>query len=231
MPLQQIGLIKKLAMALIFVGIVLLIGHGLELYLPDLEVRIQGMGAFAPLGFIALFVVLTPFFISVDALCFAAGLLFPIAAGEFYIIIATYLSAAVIFLLGRYLLRDRVLMFLAKRKHFSELDQVIKDNELKLMFLLRLIPLPFAMLSYAFSVTQVRFWPYLAASSGVLIYNISLVYFGYTTKHLSGLISGASSQSGVSYPLLALGLVVSVAVLIYVAKIAGKTVKRLGYKG
>jgi uncharacterized membrane protein YdjX (TVP38/TMEM64 family) len=230
MPLQEIGLIKKLAIALIFVGLVLLIGYELELYLPDLEVWIQDMGALAPLGFIALFVVLTPFFISVDALCFAAGLLFPIIAGEIYIIIATYLAAAVIFFLGRYLLRDRVLILLARHKRFSELDEVIKDNEFKLMFLLRLIPLPFAMLSYAFSVTQVRFWPYLAATRGVLIYNISLVYFGYTAKHLSGLISGASSQSSVSYPLLALGLVISLVVLIYVAKIAGKTVKRLGYK-
>lgn len=230
MQLQDIGLINKLAIVLIFVGLVLLIGHGLELYLPDLEVWIQSMGAFAPLGFIMLFVVLTPFFVSVDALCFAAGLLFPIGAGMFYVIIATYLAAAVIFYLGRYLLRDRVLMHLAKHKHFSELDEVIKGNAFKFMFLLRLMPLPFAMLSYAFSVTQVRFRPYLAATSGILIYNTSLVYFGYTTKHLAGLISGASPQSNVSYPLLATGLVISLAVLIYVAKIAGKTVKRLGYK-
>lgn len=230
MQLQDIGLTKKLAIALIFVGVVLLIGHELKLYLPDLEVRIQSMGAFAPLGFIALFVVLTPFFISVDALCFAAGLLFPIGAGAFYIIIATYLASAVIFYLGRYLLRDKVLKHLAEHKRFSELNGIIKGNEFKLMFLLRLTPLPFAMLSYAFSVTEVRFRPYLAATSGILIYNISLVYFGYTAKHLSGLISEAPSQSTVSYPLLAVGLIIFVAVLIYVAKIAGKAVKQLGYK-
>lgn len=230
MQLQNIGLINKLAIALILAGLVLLIGHGLELYLPDLESWIQALGAFAPLGFIFFFVVLTPFFVSVDALCFAAGLLFPLGAGEFYIILATYLAAALIFFLGRYLLRDRVLTFLAEHQRFSELNAVINGNEFKLMFLLRLTPLPFAMLSYAFSVTQVRFWPYLAATSGILIYNGSLVYFGYTAKHLSGLISGVTPQSGVSYPLLALGLVISLAVLVYVAKIAGKTVKQLGMK-
>ena len=230
MQLQDIGLIKKLAIALTFVGVVLLIGHELKLYLPDLEVRIQDMGAFAPLGFIALFVALTPFFISADALCFAAGLLFPIGAGVFYIIIATYLASAVIFFLGRYLLRDRVLKHLAEHKRFSELNEVIKGNEFKLMFLLRLTPLPFAMLSYAFSVTQVRLRPYLIATSGILIYNISLVYFGYTAKHLSGLISEAPSQSTVSYPLLTVGLMISLAVLIYVAKIAGKAVKQMGIR-
>lgn len=230
MQLQDTGLIKKLAIAFIFVGVVLLIGHELELYLPDLEVRIQELGAFAPLGFITLFVILTPLFVSVDALCFAAGLLFPISAGVFYIVIATYLTSALIFFVGRYLLRGRVLTHLAKYKHISELNEVIKGNEFKLMFLLRLTPLPFAMLSYAFSVTQVRFRPYLAATSGILIYNISLVYFGYTAKHLSGLLSDASPQSTVSYPLLTLGLAIFLAVLIYAAKIAGKTVKQLGIK-
>jgi uncharacterized membrane protein YdjX (TVP38/TMEM64 family) len=230
MQVQNIGLFKKLAIALILAGLVLLIGHELELYLPDLEVWIQELGAFAPLGFIFFFVILTPLFVSVDALCFAAGLLFPLGAGEFYIILATYLAAALIFFLGRYLLRDRVRAFLAEHKRFSELNAVIKGNEFRPMFLLRLTPLPFAMLSYAFSVTQVRFWQYLAATSGILIYNGSLVYFGYTAKHLSGLISGVTPQSSVSYPMLALGLLISLAVLVYVAKIAGKTVKQLGYK-
>jgi len=99
------------------------------------------------------------------------------------------------------------------------------------MFLLRLTPLPFAMLSYAFSVTEVRFRPYLAATSGILIYNTSLVYFGYTAKHLSGLISEVSPRNTVSYPLLAVGLVIFLMVLIYVAKVAGKAVKQMGYKG
>ena len=230
MQLQNMRLFNKLAIALILFGFVLLIGHELELYLPDLEVWIQALGAFAPLAFIFLFVILTPLFVSVDALCFAAGLLFPLGAGEFYIILATYLSAALIFFLGRYLLRDRVLTFLAEHKWFSELNAISNGNEFKLMFLLRLAPLPFAMLSYAFSVTQARFWPYLAATSGILIYNGSLVYFGYTAKHLSGLINGGAAQSGVSYPMLALGFVISLAVLVYVAKIAGKTVKQLGLK-
>jgi len=225
--LHNVRLIKKLAMALIFVGVVLLIGHELELYLPDLEVWVQELGTFAPLGFIALFVVLTPLFASVDALCFAAGLLFPIGAGEFYIIIATYLASAIIFLLGRYLLRHRVLLFLAEHKRFSKFTTLVDHDAFKLMFLLRLTPLPFALLSYVLSVTQVRFWPYLAATTGILIYNTSLVYFGYTAKHLAGLVNGVSPHSSVSYPMLAIGFVISLVVLIYVAKIAGDTVKRL----
>lgn len=228
MQLNNTNLTKKLLAALIFVGMVLLIGHELELYLPDLELWVQDMGVFAPLGFILLFSVLAPVFVSVDALCFAAGVLFPILTGELTVIIATYLSAALIFFLGRDLIRERVLAFIAGHKRFATLDKVISsDNAFKLMFLLRLTPLPFAMLSYALSVTEVKFWPYFAATSGSLIYNGSLVYLGYTTKHLSGLVKGAVQTGFVSHSMLAFGLLILLAVLMYMAKVAGDTLKQL----
>ena len=141
--------------------------------------------------------------------------------------IATYLASALIFFLGRYVFKERVVAFIAKHKQLATLDSTISEQPFKLMFLLRLTPLPFALLSYAFSVTQARFWPYLGATSGILIYNASLVYMGYTTKHLAGLVSGSAKQSGVSYPLLALGVVISVLVLFYVTKIARETINRL----
>ena len=227
MQFKNMSMTRKLSVILAIAGVILIIGHELELYLPDLELRIQELGAFAPLGFIALFVVLTPFFISVDTLCFAAGLLFSLGAGMFYMAIATYLASALIFFLGRYLIKDRVVTFIAKHKQLATLDSTISEQPFKLMFLLRLTPLPFALLSYAFSVTKARFWPYLGATSGILLYNASLVYMGYTTKHLAGLVSGSAKQSGVSYPLLALGVVMSLLVLFYVTKIARETINRL----
>jgi uncharacterized membrane protein YdjX (TVP38/TMEM64 family) len=227
MQLKDMPIGRKLSVILALTCLVFIIGHELEIYLPDLELWIEKLGVFAPLGFITLFVVLTPFFVSVDTLCFAAGLLFSIGAGELYIIIATYLASALIFFLGRYLIKDRVIAFISKHKHLAVLDTAINNQPLKLMFLLRLTPLPFAMLSYALSVTQVRFWPYLVATSGILIYNASLVYMGYTTKHLAGLVSGTGKQESVSYPLLALGVVISLLVLFYVTKIANETINRL----
>jgi uncharacterized membrane protein YdjX (TVP38/TMEM64 family) len=227
MPFKNMSITRKLSEILAVACAILIIGHELELYLPDLELWIEKLGVYAPMGFIVLFVVLTPFFVSVDTLCFAAGLLFSIGAAEFYMTVATYLASALIFFLGRYLFKDRVVTFIAKHKQFAALDAAINSQPFKLMFLLRLTPLPFAMLSYALSVTEVRFWPYLGATTGILIYNASLVYMGYTTKHLAGLVSGSAKQSGVSYPLLALGVVISLLVLFYVTKIASETINRL----
>ena len=227
MHFKDMSIARKLSVILALASVILIIVHELELYLPDLELWVQNLGAAAPVGFVALFVVLTPVFVSVDTLCFAAGLLFSFAAGELYIIISTYLAAAVIFFLGRYLIKDRVIAFISRHKHLAALDTAINDQPFKLMFLLRLTPLPFAMLSYALSVTEVKFRDYLCATSGILIYNTSLVYMGFTTKHLAGLVSGSTKQSSVSYPLLALGVIIALLVLTYVTKVASETINRL----
>ncbi|WAK01240.1 TVP38/TMEM64 family protein [Methylobacter sp. YRD-M1] len=220
-------LVRKLLPLVPVAALLILIGHELELHLPDLEHWVQNLGPWAPLGFIGLFIVLTPFVVSVDALCFAAGLLFPIGEGMFYIIIATYLAASLIFVLGRYLFRQKVARFIAKSEKFAALNTALADQAFKLMFLLRLTPLPFAMLSYAFAIAPVRFWPYLTATSGIFIYNLTLVYIGYTTKHIAGWVSGSSIQPAVSYPLLALGLLFILGVVFYISKLAGKVLKDL----
>jgi len=227
---ENMSITEKLLVILAVAFVIVFIGHELKIYLPDLELWIEKLGGFAPFGFIVLFVVLTPFLVSVDTLCFVAGLLFPIGAAEFYMVFATYLAAAFIFFLGRYLIRDRVIAFIAKHKHLNALDNAINSQPFKLMFLLRLTPLPFAMLSYALSVTQVRFWSYMGATTGILIYNASLVYMGYTTKHLAGLVSGSDKQSAVSYPLLLSGAVILLSVLFYITKKAGETIKNLNLK-
>ena len=220
-------LTKKLLPLIPLAAILIVIGHELELHLPAIEHWVESLGTWAPLGFIVLFVAATPFFVSVDALCFAAGLLFPIGSGEFYMIFSTYLAAALIFILGRYLFRQKVVDLMSKHPRLAALDAKLGDQAFKLMLLLRLTPLPFALLSYAFAVAPVRFLPYLLATSGILLYNMTLVYIGYTTKHIAGLVSGAAAQAPVSYPLLAAGLLFTLGILFYVSKLAGKALKEM----
>jgi uncharacterized membrane protein YdjX (TVP38/TMEM64 family) len=208
-------------------GLLILIGRELELHLPALEHWVQNLGPWAPIGFIGLFAALTPLVVSADVLCFVAGLLFPIGAGMFYVVIATYLAAALIFVLGRHLFRQKVTGFIMKNKKLAALNVALANQPFKLMFLLRLAPLPFAVLSYAFAIAPVRFWPYLTATSGIFLYNLTLVYIGYTTKHIAGWASGSTVPPAVPYPLLAAGLLLTLAVAFYVSKLAGKALRDL----
>lgn len=225
---MELTLSHKIAAACIFAGVAIFVAHEFKLYLPELEQWIESLGAYGPLGFVVIFVVMSTVFVSIDALCFAAGVLFPLVTGELAVVIATYLAASLLYFLGQSLLREKIQAIIVKHKRFAMLNTVISgDNAFKLMFLLRLTPLPFAMLSYALSVMQIRFWPYLLASSGILIYNGSLVYLGYTTKHISSLIGGAEQKGITSYPMLVLSALMLIAAVIYIAKIAGKELKKL----
>lgn len=198
-----------------------------ELYIPEIEVWIKGLGGLAPLVFILLFISATPFFLSVDALCLAAGVLFPLLAGSLYILISTYLAAAVIFILGRSLFQNKVRQLLAKHPKLENMDAVLVGNDFKIMFLLRLLPLPFALLSYAFSATQVTFKAYILSTSGILIYNLTLVYFGYTAKHIASMAQSAQATHTINYPLLTIGAIGIALILTLIIKIARKTLKQI----
>jgi len=122
MQLKNMSIARKLSVILAAAAVILVIGHELELYLPDLELWIENLGAFCAAGLYRVICSSDTRFVSVDTLCFAAGLLFSLGAAELYIIIATYLSSALIFFLGRYLIKDRVVTFIAKHKQLAALD-------------------------------------------------------------------------------------------------------------
>ncbi|MGY6276765.1 TVP38/TMEM64 family protein [Methylomonas sp. MgM2] len=224
MPIRKI--------TLIIIGAVLLVAlaHEFELHLGALEQDLQKLGAWAPAGYIGVFVLLTPLGLSVDALCFVAGILFPLLPAQLYMAVATYSAAALIFIQGRYLFRSKVSALLQREQRLAGISAALSENAFKLMFLLRLTPLPFALLSYAFAVSQVRFLSYLAATSGILLYNCTLVYLGFTTKHLAGLVSGKAGPPPVPYPLLAAGLVLAIVVILYIGKTVNGVIKDMNSK-
>ena len=208
---------------LIAAGIVIvsLLAHWFTLNLPGLESWINNMGAFAPLAYILLFTIGVPFFLSVDALCLAAGALFPLPEASLYVIISTYLSAAIIFYLGRNFFRDRVTKILARHPKLQNISLLIEDD-LKILFLIRLLPLPFALLSYAFSVTQVRFFPYIISTSAILVYNLSLVFLGYGAKHIYAAMHSAQTFYTHNYPLFLVSSLIAIVIFTRLAKITHK---------
>ena len=229
-PCHHIGFRTLYLRLLLAIGCIMLLGlaaHWFEFYIPHIEHWIKSLGALGPVVFIILFTVATPLFLSVDALCMAAGVLFPLSTGSFYIIISTYLAATVIFILGRYFFQDKVKELLAKHKTLENIDALLVDNDFKIMFLLRLLPLPFALLSYTFSVSQINFKPYIISTSGILIYNIALVYFGYTAKHIASIASATASDSSVNYPLLAFGAIAILFILAMIVRTVRKTIDKI----
>ena len=88
------------------------------------------------------------------------------------------------FLVARTGLKSKIEKILEKHPKLQVIDAAMGQEGFRLMFLLRLSPVPYAILSYMLSVCRVRFWPYILATVGMLISNIPVVYYGFVAKHL-----------------------------------------------
>jgi uncharacterized membrane protein YdjX (TVP38/TMEM64 family) len=139
-----------------------------------------------------------PLFLPGLPITLAGGVLFGPVWGVVYTSIGSTCGAGLVFLVARYLARDWVARKLAGTRLMS-LDEKVARHGWKIVAVSRLVPVfSFSLLNYAFGLTQISFWPYLAATFvGMLPLTIAYVYFSSNILDLlqgkvsSGLIIGA----------------------------------------
>ena len=96
--------------------------------------------------------------------------------------------------------------------------------KLKIMFLLRLTPLPFAPLSYALARTRVSFVAYFVACTGMFLTNFVSVYSGFVARHLGKLTSGSGQLSSLHYLGMFAMLLFSIVLTVIIARVARKAI-------
>jgi uncharacterized membrane protein YdjX (TVP38/TMEM64 family) len=212
--------IRRVFTSIAIIISIIFIGYWLESHIALIEASLKELGPWAGIGFIALFIMLTPFFFSVDVLCVIAGALFTLNEAIVYVMIATMLAAAVIFYLGRYVAREKAQMLLQRHPKLDMCSELIDENGFKVMFLLRLLPIPFALLSYVFAISRTSFLPYWIATTGLFLYNTALVYFGYLASHFSDQLAQGGNYEGPHNILLFGGIFVCILVILIISKIA-----------
>lgn len=220
-------LLRRIIVTAAIIIAIIVIGYWLEQHVATIEAWLAGMGHWAGVGYIILFVVLTPLLFSVDVLCVIAGALFNLGPAIGYVLTATMLAAAVIFYIGRHLAKDKVQLLLQKHPKLTLYERLIDENGFRIMFLLRLLPFPFALMSYLFSITRVQFLPYCIATTGIFLYNSAIVYFGYIAMHMSKKLSQGADYSGPHNIMLAGGILGSILVLYIITKIAHSQIEQM----
>lgn len=207
----------------LLVGLIVVLvigGYWLEHHIVRMEGWIESLGYWAGVGFILLFLVLTPLFFSVDALCLIAGAVFSLPAAFAYVLIATMLASALIFAIGRWIARENIQTFVAKNEKLRSIDRLLQHGSFKILFLLRLLPIPFAPLSYAMSVSKTRFGPYWLATTGIFFYHLIITYFGYSAAHFSKQMIQGGQATGPSAAMLAGGFILCIAVVFLILRVA-----------
>ena len=189
---------------------------------------IQDQGAAGPAIFIGVYIVATVLFLPGSVLTLGAGLLFGLGWGTVWVSIASVSGAVCAFLVGRYLARGWVEKRAASYPKFRAVDEAVADEGWKIVALTRLSPaFPFVFLNYAYGLTQVKLSHYFLASWIFMIPGtVMYVYFGSLAGDLATLGTGQRERTPAEWALLIVGLVATVAVTVYVTKIAKRALAK-----
>lgn len=204
----------------LLIGLIVWAGYTLQDHIPAIEDWLEAQGAWAPVIFIAIFVLCSIFCFPADIFIFIAGALFGLWFGYLYVIIAACFIMLLDFYIGRHVIKARVESFMARHPKFNAIDRAVGERGLKIAFLLRLGPVPLSPLSYILAVSRISFRNYLLSSPGALLSFFAWAYYGNLAAHLTKLAAGLEHHSTGHYVSMAIGAVIAVVTMVYVTHVA-----------
>ncbi|MDH3670031.1 MAG: VTT domain-containing protein [Gammaproteobacteria bacterium] len=152
----------------------------------------------------------------------AAGSLYGFVWGSILLCVSGLLCATLVFFIARGFMHGPVQNWLSTHPRLRALEGVVDEGGLRVLCLLRLLPVNPAIMSYAMAMTRVQLWPYLLASCCMTPAWILTVYFGCVATDVVKVVGGASEFVPLRDTLVATSLVFSIAVMVYVTRLAAR---------
>lgn len=121
-----------------------------------LDAWFDGLGWWAPLAFVGLWVAATVFFLPGLVLTIAGGLIFGAVWGAVWTTVGANLGAIAAFLIGRYAARDAVEKMVAKNAGLRKIDAGVRRHGWRMVMITRLVPIfPFNVQNYVYGLTDI----------------------------------------------------------------------------
>lgn len=191
---------------------------------------VDSLGTLGAIAFIAIYIIATIICVPGSIMALAGGALFGKLIGTILVFISGFLGACCAFSLGRYLLRDWVKRRLEKNSYLKAINKVVVAEGWKIACLLHLSPIiPFNILNYALGASQITYKNFIVATSvGILPGVILYVFLGSTIGDLTMAVMGKSdsANSTIQWLVSAIGVVATLALTIYLAKIARQQITK-----
>ncbi len=226
---RRLRWVRLASLAIILVSLVLLARLlPVDRVVALLSTRVEQLGVWGPSAFAGTYVLAAILFVPGSTLTLAAGAVFGLIVGTIVVSVASTAAAVISFLIGRHVARDAVHRWAARNPRFAAIDRAIGQQGWKIIALLRLSPaVPFSLGNYLFGITSIRFWPYVLTSwRAMLPGTFMYVYLGYAGRAGLAAAAGCSgSRSPGQWVMLVVGLVATVAVTVYVTRLARKAVR------
>ncbi len=188
---------------------------------------IRDCGTLGPLIMIALYVPAALFLVPASWLNVAAGFFFGPWIGTIVASVGGALGAGIAFILGRTIARELVESQVKSRPAMQALGAAVGQQGFKIVMLTRLSPvLPYGVLNYLFSVSQVKFRDFLIATwLGMLPVSLMYAYLGSAAQDVMDVYPDDDSSNGLTQALFVLGLLATIMVTVMVTRLARRALR------
>jgi uncharacterized membrane protein YdjX (TVP38/TMEM64 family) len=189
---------------------------------------VDSLGSVGAIAFIIIYILATIALIPASFLSLGAGVVFGVVFGSLYVLVGSILGAVAAFLIGRYFARDWIAKKIKGNRKFRAIDEAVGKEGFKIVTLTRLSPIfPFILLNYLYSITGVSLKDYILGSVGMIPGIITFVYIGSLGESIATLGMGTQTTNPVlEWTLRIIGLIATVAVTVYVTKIARRALEK-----
>lgn len=199
----------------------LAVGQLLLPWIPRFGAIVQDMGVWAPVVFVAVYVVGIVLMMPVFLLIMVGGAVFGVLQGTILAMLSAVVGGTIAFLIGRHFAREQVARRVAKHPLLASIDRVIGEDGIKLVFLLRLSPaVPFVLSNYTLGVTRVRLRDFVLGTFGLAPIVAMYAAFGSAAGSVT-----ADGRPALSPAVMAGGVVVTVVLGLLLARIVQRAVR------
>ena len=127
-----------------------------------LDAWFAGLGFWAPLVFVLLWIVAAVFFLPGLAITIVGGLIFGAVWGTVWTTVGANLGAIAAFLIGRYAARDMVEGIVEKNQALRKIDEGVAHQGWRMLLITRLVPIfPFNVQNYVYGLTDIPLRTYV----------------------------------------------------------------------
>jgi uncharacterized membrane protein YdjX (TVP38/TMEM64 family) len=186
----------------------------------ELATRLEQLGPWAPLAFIAAYVVGSLAFIPGAVLTLIAGAVFGLGRGIPIVFAGAVLGSSAAFGVARTLARERVTRWLSRDPRSAAIGEAVAQRGLVVVLLLRLSPVfPYTVLNYALGASRIRYRDFALGSVGMLPGTVLYTYYGKVVGDVTALATGSAPPRGPAYyVLLAAGLAATALVTVIITR-------------
>ncbi len=228
-PSSRRSLAARAVIAVAAVSALVAFGRQAGEGLPGFVDWVRNLGPWAPGIFVATYALGVLAFVPGAVMTAAAGAIFGVGQGTALVLLGATLGATGAFGISRRLARGAVSRWIRRDARFAAIDEAVRCQGFRIVFLLRLSPiLPFNLLNYGLGATRVRLRDYIMASIGMLPGTLLYVYSGRIAGELVTTAAEGGAERGPGYyGVLALGFAATVLVTVLITRAARQALREV----